>query len=103
MTVTSAQYMRAYRARHGGSSPSDKATRRASSAAASWVRHHHPEVWRQLLADQRLELGLPIEVGPGGNFTKPISHGTYGGYEAHRSRGQEPCDECREAQRAYNR
>lgn len=27
--------------------------------------------------------------------------GTYGGYQQHRRRGQEPCDPCREAARVY--
>lgn len=31
----------------------------------------------------------------------PINHGTYGGHQAHRRRGEEACDACQDASRAY--
>ena len=34
---------------------------------------------------------------------KPINHGTVGGHHAHRRRGEDPCDACREAKRADDR
>jgi hypothetical protein len=33
----------------------------------------------------------------------PIEHGTYGGYQAHGRRGEEPCEECHAARRKYKR
>ncbi len=38
-----------------------------------------------------------------GTQVRPIDHGSYAGYEAHRRRGEAPCGECREAYNAYNR
>ena len=32
-----------------------------------------------------------------------VNHGTYGGYFAHRRRGESPCEACREAYNAYKR
>ena len=32
-----------------------------------------------------------------------IAHGTYGGAQAHRRRGETPCDDCKAAQAAYQR
>lgn len=47
---------------------------------------------------------LPLEpVDRGYNMEKEFVHGTTAGYQTHRRRGQVPCDECREAQSAYNR
>lgn len=37
---------------------------------------------------------------PGGQ-PQPISHGTNGGYHAHRRRGQQPCDACSQAHIRY--
>lgn len=34
---------------------------------------------------------------------KPINHGTYGGYVAHKRRGEDPCMSCREGYRQYQR
>jgi len=34
---------------------------------------------------------------------KSISHGTYGGYQAHRKRDEDACEACREALREYMR
>jgi hypothetical protein len=34
---------------------------------------------------------------------QPIKHGTYGGYQTHKNRDDEPCDECLEANAAYRR
>lgn len=34
---------------------------------------------------------------------KPINHGTYGGYVAHKRRGEDPCASCREGYRQYQR
>ena len=39
---------------------------------------------------------------PGGQ-PQPISHGTNGGYHAHRRRGQQPCDACSQAHIRYPR
>ena len=39
---------------------------------------------------------------PGGQ-PQPISHGTNGGYHAHRRRGQQPCDACSQAHIRYQR
>lgn len=96
-------YMRQYRAKHGGSAPSDKARSRANAAAAKWVYDNHPELYSDFLMRARLTLGLPVEEGPSGNFTKPIEHGTIGGYNAHLYRKETPCNECRIANRAYSR
>lgn len=32
---------------------------------------------------------------------EPINHGSYGGAQAHRRRGEEACDDCKAAARAY--
>lgn len=32
-----------------------------------------------------------------------VLHGTYGGYQAHRKRGETPCARCREANAQYKR
>lgn len=32
-----------------------------------------------------------------------IKHGTYGGYQVHRKRGEEACDDCRKAANEYSR
>ncbi len=37
-----------------------------------------------------------------GTALKPIDHGTDAGYNAHRYRGEQPCQWCREAHAAYN-
>lgn len=42
---------------------------------------------------------IPREKVP----TRPITHGTYGGYRAHRRRGEAACEVCRLAQNAYER
>jgi hypothetical protein len=96
--------MREYRRRGGGkTAPSDKANSRAIGLAVKWVREHHPEVWVDCLAMARLSLGLPIDVGPNGQFTKPIEHGTNAGYHAHWYRGEAPCKACRDARNAKER
>lgn len=46
---------------------------------------------------QRRKLRPYLPVQPGGR--RPISHGTEGGYRAHRRRGEVPCDECAQAAR----
>lgn len=101
--TTSSEYSRRYRQQHGGTTPSDKAQNRAAQAAVKWVRTTRPEMWRTFLAQARTELGLPTELGPGGTFTKPIDHGgtPTGGYNAHLSRGEPPCDVCRAAFNKY--
>lgn len=45
----------------------------------------------------RRERGLPRTP------LKPINHGTAGGYQAHRRRGETPCDSCRAAKAADQR
>lgn len=90
---------RRHRAKFGGSSPADKANSRTAWLAAKWVKQHHPEVWGNLAVQARAELGLPTDIGPNGNFTKPIEHGKpgVGGALAHRYRGEKPCEACRVA------
>ncbi|MBX9425466.1 LuxR C-terminal-related transcriptional regulator [Streptomyces lateritius] len=34
---------------------------------------------------------------------RPRRHGDHAGYEAHRKRGETPCDHCREGERAHRR
>lgn len=46
---TKTEYMRRYRAAKGGASDADRANARAANKAATWVRHHRPELWRELL------------------------------------------------------
>lgn len=38
-----------------------------------------------------------------GPAPQPINHGTHGGYQTHRYRGEEPCEDCREAMRVASR
>jgi hypothetical protein len=101
--MTNVEYQRAYRARHGGSSPADKARQRANTAAAKWVFHNMPELYGNLLAEARSYLGMPTDIGPSGQFTKPIEHGTKKGYDAHRYRNENACPACRSAMAAYYR
>jgi hypothetical protein len=90
-------YMRAYRARTGGMALADKARNRAEIAAAKLLRDTCPDIWRDLLAEARRSLGLPVEEGPNGNFTKDREHGTDRGYRQHHYRGEDPCPECKKA------
>jgi WhiB family redox-sensing transcriptional regulator len=56
---------------------------------------------RQLRAEKRRRAGG--RKGPKPSTTlKPIKHGTDAGYNAHRYRGEQPCQWCREAHAAYN-
>lgn len=34
---------------------------------------------------------------------EPVKHGTYGGYQAHKRRGEDACDECKAANTQYRR
>lgn len=98
------EYMRRYRRLKGGVAPATRAQRKAEMAMVKYVRAEMPDVWRGFLEDARRELGLPVDdVGPGGQFTKPIAHGTNGGYRAHHYRGEAPCDLCRTAHNKYSR
>ena len=36
-----------------------------------------------------------------GRHAGPIKHGTHGGHNLHRRRGEQPCGACRAAERAY--
>lgn len=38
-----------------------------------------------------------------GRHLEPIKHGTYGGYQAHRKRGQQPCEACVRAAATYRK
>jgi hypothetical protein len=80
-----------------------QANSRAQVLAAAWMRKNHPEAWRQFLAQARAELGLPTEIGPGGNFTKAIEHGTQSGFRAHMYRKEKPCRPCLDAHNAYQK
>jgi hypothetical protein len=95
MSGTNAEYMREYRARHGGSAPADRARSRANAAAAKWVNDNHPEVYAELLAEARSSLGLSLLTGPSGNFRSGFAHGTETGYKMHYRNGEKPCDACR--------
>ena len=96
--MTSAEYMRQYRARTGGVS------QRAHYLALDILKDSYPEVWLDCLKQARAELGLGTELGPSGwNFTKAIAHGTVNGDAQHRYRNEPPCDACREARNSYNR
>lgn len=44
---------------------------------------------------RRLRRGAPV------SGRKPITHGTKGGYNAHRRRGEDPCEACRDANTLY--
>jgi hypothetical protein len=47
---------------------------------------------------------LPLEpMDRGYMMEKDVQHGTTAGYQYHRRKGQNPCDDCRAAQSAYNR
>ena len=47
---------------------------------------------------------LPLEpMDRGFLMERDVVHGTTGGYQYHRRKGQTPCDDCRAAQTAYNR
>lgn len=47
---------------------------------------------------------LPLEpMDRGYMMEKDVQHGTTAGYQWHRRQGQNPCDDCRAAQSAYNR
>jgi hypothetical protein len=91
------EYMRDYRARTGGTAMADKALSKANAAAVKLLRETCPDLWRELLADARASLGMPIEEGPGGNFTKDREHGTVRGYRQHQYRGEDSCDPCKAA------
>ncbi len=95
------EYMREYRSRTGGLAPSDRAHLLAKENLAKWVRRELPDVWHDVLAEARKTLGMPTEVGPGGQFTKPIEHGTVGGCRAHRYRKEKPCRACLDAANKY--
>ena len=41
--------------------------------------------------------------GRTGRPPKPIEHGTFRGYQTHRRRGEDPCDDCYEAMSAKSR
>lgn len=62
----------------------------------SWALEHDEKfgVWGGLAERERRQLSLKTS-----RKTKPISHGTDGGYQAHRRRGETPCDDCQEASR----
>ena len=38
----------------------------------------------------------------GGSARRPIKHGTRSGYQVHRNRGEEPCEDCKAASRAVS-
>jgi hypothetical protein len=57
---------------------------------------------RQLRQERQRRAGGPLKRGPKpGTALKPIKHGTDAGYNAHRYRGERPCESCREAHAAY--
>jgi hypothetical protein len=103
MSQTKTKYMREYRARHGGTSPADKARSRANAAAAKWVYDNHHEVYAGLLAEARSSLGLSLLTGPSGNFRSGFAHGTETGYKMHYRNGESPCDACRTEYNARSR
>lgn len=48
-TAALREWMRQYRKKKGGMTTADHASRRASDAAAKWVRHNLPDVWDHLM------------------------------------------------------
>jgi WhiB family redox-sensing transcriptional regulator len=56
---------------------------------------------RQLRQERQRRAGGRKGPKPG-TALKPIDHGTDAGYNAHRYRGERPCQWCREAHAAYN-
>lgn len=70
------------------------------------INHEAHGVWGGLSERERRRLRRMVAGGgtPGpivGTIRKPISHGTPGGYVAHRRRGEDACDACRQAHAAY--
>lgn len=56
----------------------------------------------QLIRRSRRKPSEPTEPNPRPpRRLSPIDHGTPAGYKAHLSRGEQSCDQCREAARAY--
>ena len=79
------------------------------AVAHSWgLRHQLHHGLELLTEDHELcqwdgEL-LPLEpMDKGYMMERDVVHGTTGGYQYHRRKGQNPCDECRAAQTEYNR
>jgi hypothetical protein len=102
--AASTEKARQYRKRVGGTPPSSLAYQAALAHAGRWVRDTNPEQWMVFLARAREQLGLPTDIVPGGGrFSKPIQHGTLGGYQTHHYRGEPPCADCRDARREYDR
>ena len=68
----------------------------------TWAINHNEAwgIWGGLTALERRKLRrtMPRPAGP-----QPINHGTPGGAGTHYTRGEKPCDACREAVNRYAR
>lgn len=102
MSSMTAEKMRAWRQTPSGKL-NTKARHLASTAALKWFIANLPDLWADMLADARVQVGLPVELTPTGMFGKPIDHGSDHGARAHRYRNEPACDACIIAERAYNR
>ncbi|HEX5567408.1 MAG TPA: hypothetical protein VFY14_10880 [Streptomyces sp.] len=60
-----------------------------------------PELTDADLDDLMAAIGLTPPKNRGGSKRKPITHGTYRGVKQHYYRGEKLCDDCRDAERAY--